>query len=257
MEFSLLWLVLMYNIFVEKKFGGIRELIREGCLAWKYSWIAMVHYANVKESADRLMSKEGLDSDIFLLSNKANENAIVTVTMAAMALEAFFNDYAACRFGDKFFYDNFEGLRPIGKLQLISKFFFEREVDKGKLLYQRLDKLFKLRNSYVHNKSRTVSGVGMTEVEIKKMEEIDPDISWILPEEKEFVKKVADDARNAISAIYETAKYFEEHDEEGYTYRWLLWENFTGEFDEEEFRKVKSVQREFGIPEIKRYEDIM
>ena len=85
-----------------------------------------------------------------------------------MTLEAFFNDYAAKKLGDKFFYENFEILRPMGKLQLIAKFILKADVVKGTTLWNLADSLFRERNKYVHSKSEDGHDLGMTEDEYKE-----------------------------------------------------------------------------------------
>ena len=222
----------------------MEDIARIGCLSGKYSRIAMNHYVDAKEQAEKMLQEGISEADLYGAQYLFVDNALIAITFAAMALESFFNDYAARKFGDKFYYDNFEMLRPTGKFQLLARFGLNIELDKGKRLFQLVDKLFKQRNGYVHNKSKDGHGAGMTEEELNYIEENfqeETGHTALKEEIKQDLKTVSD----AIAAICEVAKFFDRHDEESHAMFFLSLSGinlFEGDY------KRNQVLQEFGIP---------
>lgn len=151
---------------------------------------------------------------------------ISTVVFSAMSLEAYFNNYIAACLGDKEYYDSFDNLTPEGKFQLIIKFIFRTKIDKSKACYGGLVNLFKLRNRYIHNKSKRSKFQGYTLEEYIEHEKMFLDEDIIFPDppllDHEEINRDMRDAREAIKAVYNVALYFEEHDENCLAVLWLF-----------------------------------
>lgn len=232
----------------------MEDIARIGCLATRYSWIAMLHYAEAKNQVDKMMNTDISIDELLLLRNMCEDNVAIVVTFSAMALESFFNDYAARKIGDKFYYENFEMLRPIGKVQMIAKFIFCKELNKGEHLFQLVDGLFKLRNEYVHNKSKDAHGKGMSKEDIFLYEQLPvdsgKDLELIFMYEKEEIKHELKCASDAVESLYEVADFFEKSDESSHAMFILTSANAVGSYDRDERQKIQQVQREFKIPEI-------
>ncbi len=80
--------------------------------------------------------------------------AVITVTFAAMCLEAFFYDLGASKLGDRFVLDNLDKLDIKSKFLVYPKLICGQSPDKSHVAYERLTKLVKLRNELIHFKSQ-------------------------------------------------------------------------------------------------------
>lgn len=219
-----------------------------------YAQIAMLHYWAAKEDYLSLEKKQHEDETSLILRGSIQKNVMVTIMFSAIALEAFFNDFAAAKLGDNFFHENFELLRPIGKLQLISKFILHQDIDKGARLYELVNSLFKHRNQLVHSKSKDAHGMGMTESELEEWdkflkteagqeflkEERKIDVS----EEREWAK----DAYEALLALKEVGQFFDEYGEDKFALGVLLLSNAMISETEENINHIQTVQSELGVP---------
>lgn len=78
----------------------------------------------------------------------------VIIVFSAMAIEAFINDYLATCFSDELYYDNFDKLNILQKIEIMFSVIWEDAFDKSKSLYNYLHDLLKRRNSFVHSKSK-------------------------------------------------------------------------------------------------------
>ena len=140
---------------MEKKDIG-SEQARVNCMVSQYSDIAVENYRNavlLYKEMDKVHFKEMMLQEQYQIFY---QKVVISAVFSAMAIEAFINNYAAACLGDNFFYENFDRLSIIGKLQLISKFLFEKEVDKGKEYYYCLKTTFSLRDKLVHSKSSSL-----------------------------------------------------------------------------------------------------
>lgn len=214
----------------------------------------MLHYWEAKCKYEKLLCLKYICGEAVELGEALTNSSIVTVTFSAMTLEAFFNDYAATNLGDKFFYENFEILRPMGKFQLIAKFILNADVVKGTTLYNLVDSLFRERNNYVHSKSKDGSELGMTEDEYKKFlvfAETDEGKELLSqPSEIDMntPKALLQSALNALCALREIGKFFDEHDKEKTALAQLLSAGMYVTASPDDIARVQEVQRELGIP---------
>jgi len=216
----------------------------------------MLHYWEVKNNYEQLSCLKYMCGEAVELEMALTNSSIVTVTFAAMTLEAFFNDYAAKKLGDKFFYENFEILRPMGKLQLIAKFILKADVVKGTTLWNLADSLFRERNKYVHSKSEDGHDLGMTEDEYKEF------LAFVETDEgKGFLSQPSEvdmktpnamlkSAFDALCALRDVGKFFDEHDGEKTALAELLSAGGCIAASPDEIAHVQEVQKELGIPVI-------
>lgn len=229
------------------------DYARIGSLAHRYAWIAMYHYGKAKKDAETILNATTYSDNISILEHKVENNVLIGVNFSAMALEAFFNDYAAYKLGDAFYHDNFEMLRPIAKFQMIMKFIFQQDISKGELVYQLIDNLFRIRNGYVHNKSKDAHGKGMSEEACLYLDSlnisVEDEAERLLNYIKEDVRANLKEISNAVKAVVETAKKVDELDDESSALTIFLLSGMAGLYDKEEIELVQSVQREFHIPE--------
>lgn len=223
---------------------------RIGCMANRYARIAMLHYADAKMQAETIYHTADYD-EMSILEDKLEEHCIIVVVFSAMALESYFNDYLADKMGDKFYYENFDMIRPTAKMQFIAKFIFHVKLDKGQHLYHSVDKLFKLRNQYVHNKSKDATKYGMTEEQLEKRKDVEPDFEAWSIHLKNNIKKEMEKAEEAVRALCKTVKWIDQMDKNSYAMFWVLGAGGYAHYNEEERRKICQVQKEFGIPVIK------
>lgn len=120
-------------------------------LSHAYCEMAMESYYELCQILDK-MDKEDV-CDYIKYDMCLEKKKISVVVFSAMCVESFLNDYLAVCLGDKGYYENFDSLKPISKLQLICKLIFRIDIDKNALYYSYTKNLFNNRNDYVHNKS--------------------------------------------------------------------------------------------------------
>jgi len=82
------------------------------------------------------------------------QSAIIAITFAGMALEAFFYDYAAERLGDTFVAQHLDKLDLPSKFLVYPRLICGKSPDKSAAAYGSLKKLVSLRNDLVHFKSQ-------------------------------------------------------------------------------------------------------
>jgi hypothetical protein len=81
-------------------------------------------------------------------------SAVVAITFAGMALEAFFYDYGAEHLGDKFVREHLDKLDLKSKFLIYPRLICGKSPDKSKAAYQSLGNLVSLPNDLVHFKSK-------------------------------------------------------------------------------------------------------
>lgn len=228
-------------------------MIRQNYLIPTFSEIALQHYQILNNNYQQLKTLDKMCSEAIRLQSENLNNYVVTITFAAMSLEAFLNDYAAQKMGDEFYYENFENLRPFAKLQLIAKVLFNIAVDKGGEIYSFMTVLFRNRNELVHCKSKKYVGLSEEEYqENKQFFENDPDAnSWLLEEidkiDLENDKKLLDDAYIALRALKAVANFIDEHDSSTYATSRLLCAGWLVEMSQEKLNLIASAQRALGV----------
>lgn len=164
---------------------------------------------------------------------KLENYLLVSVVFSAMAIESFINDYAAACMGDEEFYNNFDRLSPLSKVQLIAKFIFCKDLDKSKECYSCLKFLFKKRDGYVHNKSHSCKLMGYSKEEIREIEDarkagLIEEISEPYPMNKAEIESTFREGTLAIKAVRELARFFDEHETSVYATNRLIGKNRNG-----------------------------
>lgn len=228
--------------------------IRIGFMGGNYAQIAMLNYWDAKKDYEELGRLKDMCEEVLDLKTSLTNHAMVTITFAAMAIEAYLNDYAAEKMGDKLFKDNFDMLRPMGKLNLISKFLLNQEITNGSTLCNCVSELFKKRNSLVHCKSKDGSNFGMTEEQYQEYMEFcttDDGKSWMIEGLKVDMTEpnaMLKDARNALLALKEVCMFFDTYDAESFAMVKLLFANTYVYMNSTTEKKIREVQHEFKVP---------
>ena len=122
----------------------------------------------VKERDTRQV-KDNRDVDFVCAKNAAiQRSAMVSVIFSALTLEAFINNYAIERFSRSYFDNHLDKLSPVSKWIVIPKLITGNAIDTDGQPYERLKKLFKLRDKLVHYKTKK-----------KKVPEMVEDKDWV------------------------------------------------------------------------------
>lgn len=225
--------------------------IRIGCMASNYAQIAMMNYWQAKQGYKQLDKYEEVCAEVIDLEMSLTNHTIVTITFAAMAIEAYLNDYAAQKIGDKMYYDHFDMLRPMGKLKLISKFLLQQEIINGSTLYNRVNDLFKNRNALVHSKSKDGSHLGMTEEECQRYVNLWETAGELFPNPKVDMADANEklkDARGALLALREVGSFFDQYDPESFATTQLLVSYAYSCMNPTTEKMMQEVQRELRVP---------
>lgn len=183
-----------------------------------YANVAVENYKKAKALYQEMEIDNFNALDLRKQYEKFCHSVVIAVVFSAMAIEAFVNNYGAACLGDDFFYDNFDRLSIISKLQLISKFLFKEEFDKSKEYYYCLKSTFSERDKFIHSKT-----VAAHDYLIKKGYTVHTDIEDAIEcskrltvEEpvldKEDIKEDLKLSHTAINAMKKIAEYFDEND---------------------------------------------
>ena len=191
------------------------EGLRSNCFAGMYCEIAMESYVNASNNF-KVLSENNYSILYAYEHIEMDKNVIKTIVFSAMAIESFLNNYAAACLGDSEFYCNFDKLSTMSKFQLIAKFILKSEINKQSSCYYYLKSLFRLRDSYIHNKSSIEKIYGFSSVD-EANEFIQITYGDELEEyeyhyNKDEINKDYKSALNALKAIKEMADYFDKYD---------------------------------------------
>lgn len=221
---------------------------RQNYLVTTFSEIALEQFQMLKENYQKLEMLHKMCSEAVELKHEICSNYVITITFAAMSLEAFLNDYAAQNLGDDYFYENFDNLRPFAKLQLISKIVYNSTVDKSGKVYSFMNLLFRERNNLVHCKSREIVGMSEEEyIEFQQFLETDENANeWMIAERERLnideEKDLLDNALIALRALKEVANFIDEHDNSAYAASKLVCSGWYIDSDKKKYALIKSAQ---------------
>lgn len=191
------------------------DMARENHFSFMYSKIAIENYCEAKKLYNTI-AKNNYDICDGEYRLQMEEKIIIVCVFSAMTIESFLNDYAASCLGDSDFYDNFDKLSVISKLQLIAKFILKKDIDKSQSYYSNLKALIKHRDWFVHNKSKKSSFQGYTYEEMQEFDDFikDNNILETTPTlDKTEIKEDFAIAQTSIKAMRDIAKFFEESDD--------------------------------------------
>ena len=144
----------------------------------------------------------------------------IIIVFSSMAMEAFVNDYLAVCFSDELYYDNFDKLNIMQKIEIMFSVIWEDNFDKSTPLYNYLHDLLKRRNSFVHSKSHKLDEKWLSK-NAKNIPIIDltDDKSY---EEAETISTINENIEclqnsfDAIRAFFLLCKAVDEHDSNRY-----------------------------------------
>ena len=152
----------------------IPQRMNNGMFYWEISRINYAEYTRLISMRIREKSDEDCGSYIMVLRdekdrrNDSNSSVlenliefeclikkagIISIVFAAMYLESEAYTYLAHHFTDSFVNDHLDKLTPLSKWVAGVKMVTGESMNKGDIVYQSCDKLFKYRNKLVHNKS--------------------------------------------------------------------------------------------------------
>ena len=194
------------------------ENIRQNYLASTYCEIAMESLYKANSYLERI--KKANYAGYEISSKVSMDKSIITVVVfSAMTIESFFNNYAATKLGDTDFYDNFDKLSMISKFQLIARFILKSPIDKSKSYYSFLKSLVKNRDSFVHNKSRSLKlNIDSTD-DFETIDCLSENADFLIEEyalNKDEIDNGFREALNALRAIKDIAIFFDNADAECY-----------------------------------------
>ena len=175
-----------------------------------------------------------------------DECIAVCETFSAFAVEGYLNTYAASCLGDNMFYDNFEKLSALSKLQLITAFLYHESIDTGGELYYLIKSLFSVRDSHAHSKSKSI--LGKNSLSEGAIEEDEKHLSEYLKEEvngaiKGIKERYQNDLKSAelsIKAIAAVACFIDAHDTNAFARFRLLPFSIEDEFGNPHEEKIHS-----------------
>ena len=117
-------------------------------------------YSEKDTTMAKWKSKSGRQRDAALEKHpkyyeKREQAAVISITFAAMWLEAFFYDYAASNLGDSFTKQHLDKLDLPSKVLIIPWLVSGKGIDKSSQVFEKVKRLTKDRNYLVHFKSRS------------------------------------------------------------------------------------------------------
>lgn len=188
-----------------------------------YCEMAMEAYYHASQMLDEIKKKNYSAIEGAIEWDALGKDVIKTVVFSAMTIEAFFNDYAAACLGDSEFYGSFDQLSPISKFELIAKFILEAQIDKSKSYYSQLKKLIARRNLYIHNKSKAATfGYATLEEALETQRRFEQVMDKEPKIEKQGLKSELNEALDALKAVRDIARFFDQHDTNVYAIRQLF-----------------------------------
>lgn len=220
------------------------DCVRENYAVYIYSEIAIENYYQAKEYYQLLQ----LDMTTFIENVMLlQKHSIGACVFAAMAMEAFLNDYTAACLGDVFFFENLDRLSAVSKFCLISKLVFHKEVDKSQFCYCGLKTTFSRRDSFVHSKSRSCDlklSDSANDAD-KTTAMLDGFTGYAEPCSKEHQKRLIDYAKDAIKTLVVLSDFFDDNDTNIFAREKLLRVSRTSGKTQGE--KYLSVLNDFGV----------
>lgn len=142
----------------------MKEYLRINTNCGFYADIAREHnisaqsaYSELTKIKDKIINEDtyieyGEEAD--RKEREFSKNCIIAVTFSAMALEAFIYDYAAIEFGDEYVKNYIDKLDTVAKWVIVPRIVAGKEISKDKHCFELLRQTVRLRNEFVHSKSR-------------------------------------------------------------------------------------------------------
>ncbi len=192
---------------------------RQNCCASEFAEIAIGSYYEIVDRFEKY-KENNVDSEIVSEVSNVYKNQMKCCVFSEMAVESLLNDYAAACLGDRVFYDEYDKLSIIGKLQLIVQFLFSIPFNKSKSYYSLLKSLVKERNRLVHNKSESIDADRYREI-IGCYDELDRedfDLEKDYKETYSIIKSLMLESKGYIKAMVAVSQLLSENDEEHHSF---------------------------------------
>lgn len=196
-----------------------KSFCRENVMYSVYGHILLEHLSDSYDYLEELkkLDKKTNSYDEFLdIKDKIKFNYVEIIVFSIMCIEAFLNDYIASCILDDNYYNNFDMLNVLAKLNLIVQFIFKDDSDKSEKCASMLKGLNKKRNNLVHSKSNDGTYWGyhsLKELEENSSKENFEDyFDNRITEDIKSCFSLFDDSKQAIIAVVELAKYFDSQD---------------------------------------------
>lgn len=224
---------------------------RENFMVTTFAEIALEHFQLLRMNYQRLVELDSMCGEAVEFLHEIRSHYVITITFAAMSLEAFLNNYGAEKMGDDYFYSHFEMRPAFSKFQKISSEIFNTSVDNDGKIHKLMCALFKARNELVHSKSRRF--VGMNKEEYEKYQQ--PLASgkgsddWMLSQRVNLEEErvLLEKAFSALFALKEVANFIDAHDDSAYALVKLLCSGLYVDGDREKCARIQSVQRSLEV----------
>lgn len=98
--------------------------------------------------------------EIIRLNHCQIDPLYICTIFTAMFLEAYIFDYGARKSSALYIKNYVDKLDPPSKWLIVTKLFNSEGIDSSSQCFEQIKKLFKIRNSLVHNKSKEINGFG-------------------------------------------------------------------------------------------------
>lgn len=179
-----------------------------GCNAELYCDVSLESYYTFESLYNKLINSDNFDDYYMLVIDDLNKNFINCIVYSQMCIESLLNYYILLYFDKETSEEIFDKLNIKQKLVFISKVLFNKNINKGSLLFDSVGFVMKNRNEFVHNKTNYM----------KYSDEPQSD-------DFDFKKDIMDDHRKikkSIIAIIETATFLEDKKHENYMLEMLF-----------------------------------
>lgn len=179
-----------------------------GCNAELYCDVSLESYYNFEELYNKLLKSDNFDDEYLLFADDLNKYFINCIVYSQMCIESLLNYYILLYLDKDTSEEIFDKLNIKQKLIFISKVLFNKNIDKGKLLFDSVGFVMKNRNEFVHNKTHYMKYSDEPQIE-------DFDFKKDIMEDYRKIKK-------SIIAIIETASFLENKKQENYLLEMLF-----------------------------------
>ena len=180
-----------------------RKTFRLEYFAQDYMEIAIDNYMDAKIILDNITTFQSSDYE------SLHKKSSIVITFCAMAIESFFNDFAAACIQDNLYYGSYDSLSIQNKFQLIVQFILKKEFKKDQEPYGLLGKLTKNRNGLVHNKSRDANSIPLDDKNLEHPKEPYKNLNEVETWYNNYIQNDFNKVKDAIRAVVQVINYFE------------------------------------------------
>lgn len=193
---------------MRKKIVDYDQEFAYDCNAEIYCDASLESYYNYECIYQQLLKSTDFEEDYIKVGESLNKNFINCIVYSQMCIESLLNYYILLYLDKETSEELFDKLNIKQKLTFISKVLFNKNINKGTLLFDSVGVLVKKRNELVHNKTKYMKYSDKPEYNLENFKK---DLS----EEFKIIKK-------AIIAIIQTATFLEDNRQENYMLEMLF-----------------------------------